>query len=81
MSVAEVQSLAMQLFDYARMKELRESAGLTQLQAAKRAKMSVSRWSDIESGSRTNVTVETMGRIAKAIGCESHNLLTKPKGK
>ena len=68
----------MQVFNHKRMRELRESAGLTQAQASKRAAMPQSRWSDVESGARTNVTVETMGRIARALGCNAQDLLTPP---
>jgi transcriptional regulator with XRE-family HTH domain len=79
MLLATLDFAPMQVFDHKRMRELREAADLTQAQASARAKMSVSRWSDIESGARTNVTVETMGRVAKALGCNARDLLTPPE--
>ncbi len=78
MPTALLEPLPMQVFDHKRMRELREEAGLTQAAAAKKAAMPQSRWSDVESGARTNVTVETMGRIARALGCHAQDLLTPP---
>jgi DNA-binding XRE family transcriptional regulator len=79
MSTALLDCPPMQVFDHKRMRELREGCGLTQAAAAKRANMPQSRWSDIESGARTNVTVETMGRVAAALGCNAQDLLTPPE--
>jgi DNA-binding Xre family transcriptional regulator len=69
----------MQRFDHKKMTALREAAGLTQLQACKRAGMTPSRWNDVESGKRVNLTLDTLARIAKALECESQDLLTTPK--
>jgi transcriptional regulator with XRE-family HTH domain len=79
MSTALLDCPPMQVFDHKRMRQLREAAGLTQAQAAKRAGILQSRWSNIESGDRTNVTVETMGRVAAALGCNAQDLLTPPE--
>lgn len=68
----------MQTFDHRRMKELREKAGLTQVQAAKLAGMSQGRWSHIEAG-RREIAVRTMGQIAVALGCPAQDLLTPPE--
>lgn len=76
MAVAELESPAMQELDVARMRALREEKGLTQTQAAAAADMKVSRWNDIESGGRRNVTVETLARIAGVLGCDARELLT-----
>lgn len=69
--------------DAAKMRELRVSLDLTQAEAAKRAAMPQSRWSDIEGRGQTNVTVETLGIIADALSCDPATLLVKltPKRK
>jgi transcriptional regulator with XRE-family HTH domain len=74
----------MQHLDRARMRELRETAGLSQTEAAEKAGMTVSHWNDIESGRRSNVTIEKLATIAAALGVDARNLLTPapaPKGK
>jgi transcriptional regulator with XRE-family HTH domain len=63
------------------MRKLREERELTQTQAADRAKMTVSRWSDIETGRKANVTIETLGTIAAALGVDARELLTPKKKK
>lgn len=76
-----LESPGMQTLDVAKMKELRDTLGLTQTEAAARINMPVSRWCDIESGERTNVTVETLARVAQALECDARDLLTPaPKG-
>jgi transcriptional regulator with XRE-family HTH domain len=80
MSESPLQSADMLKLDVARMRSLREAAGLSQTQAAKNAGMTVSRWNDIESGGRSNVTIETLGLIAKSISVDPRELLT-PKAK
>ena len=84
MDALTLESPDMQTLDVAKMKELRDALGLTQTEAAARINMPVSRWCDIESGERINVTVETLGRIAQALGCDARDLLTpaeKMKGR
>ena len=62
--------------DCRKMRDLRESLGLTQAQAAKLAGLGNSaRWNDIESGRRTNVTVASLERIAGALGVKARDLL------
>ena len=47
-----------------------------QQQAAEKAGMNnKQRWADIESGRRANVTMETLGQIATALGKKSKDLL------
>lgn len=66
---------AMLRLNVAKMKKLREALELTQVSAAKRAGMVLSRWNDIESGGRSNVTIETLGVIAVALECDPSELL------
>ena len=81
MPTAELELPAMQELNRARMRELREKQELTQTQAAKRAGMIVSRWSDIETGRKANVTIETLSVIAAALGVDARELLTPKKGR
>jgi transcriptional regulator with XRE-family HTH domain len=78
MNANPVESDVMQQFDVTKMKELREQIPLTQAEAAARAKMTVSRWCDIEKGGRRNVTMETLAIIAEALGCDARDLITAP---
>jgi transcriptional regulator with XRE-family HTH domain len=73
----------MQEFDRARMRELRESLDLSQVDAAKKAGMALSQWNDIENGRRLNPTVQTLCAVAQALGVDAGELLTQPakKGK
>jgi transcriptional regulator with XRE-family HTH domain len=75
MPPATVECPPMLRLNVARMKQLREDAGMTQAQAAAKAKMSTSRWNDIEAGGRSNVTIETLGMISAALSCEPADLL------
>jgi transcriptional regulator with XRE-family HTH domain len=70
----------MQELDRSKMRELRESKGLTQVDAAAKAGMTVSRWNDVESGRKANVTIDTLSTIAAALGCDARDLLT-PKNR
>lgn len=85
MAVLELESSLMQELDRAKMRELRERREITQTQAASKAGMTVSRWSDIETGRKSNVTIETLSTIAAALGVDARELLTpsapKRKGK
>lgn len=58
-----------------RVRELRKRAGLTQAQLAKRCGRSVEmqRIGEIERGER-NCTLQTVGRLAKGLGCEPAEL-------
>lgn len=57
-------------------KRRRDSLGLTQEQAAKRAGVNGrARWADIETGERHNVTLSTLYAIARALECRPADLL------
>jgi transcriptional regulator with XRE-family HTH domain len=65
-----------EMLDTERIRELREKLNLTQAQAAERAEMSSpQKWSDIENGRRANVTIDTLTRIAAALGVKPKDLL------
>ena len=64
------------MLDTAKIRKLREAAGLSQGDAAKKAGLSSrQRWFHIEGGINTNVTLETLGQIAKALGVKAKDLL------
>jgi transcriptional regulator with XRE-family HTH domain len=82
MPVLELESSVMQTLDLARMRELRESRDMTQVEAAKKAGMTLSQWNDIEKGRKSNVTIDTLSTIAAALGVDARELLTpKKRGK
>ena len=81
MLVSEVESRPMWKLDTGRMRELREAVPLTQAQAADKAGMSKTRWNDIEAGGRANVTIDTLGVIADALGCQPADLLKSTRVK
>jgi transcriptional regulator with XRE-family HTH domain len=77
-----------QELDREKMRTLRKALDLNQTDAAKRAGFGVQQWSDIERGHKPNVTLDTLARIATALGVTSADLLTpadtkprKSKGK
>jgi len=80
MLTLEVESPAMQELDRVKMRQLRETAELTQVEAASRAGMTVSQWNDLEKGRKPNPTIGTLSTIAAALGVDARELLT-PKGK
>ena len=58
------------------MEARRKRLGLTQQEAAKRAKLpGKSYWADIVSGRRSNVTVEVLDNIAQALGVSPKELV------
>lgn len=62
--------------DTKRIRELRVTLKLTQAQAAQRAGLTgLQTWSDIENGRRRNLTIETLDRIAAALGVKAKDLL------
>lgn len=64
------------MVDLAKVKRLREKAGLSQAAAAKLASIgSAQAWNNIESGRKANVTVDTLNKIAKALNVRAKNLL------
>ena len=50
-----------------RLRQLRESRGLSQLRLAQRAKVSQGYISAIEAGQKTNPGIETLRKLAKAL--------------
>lgn len=62
-----------------RIKELRESAGLTQQQLAARAGTSQPQIDRLEKSSR-RLTQDWMNRLSRALGCEPQDLLPNAKG-
>lgn len=65
--------------DCAKIRFLRLQRGLTQEEAARLAQLSErygrQRWNAIESGRQASITVETLERIARALGVKAKDLL------
>lgn len=63
--------------DCAKIRQLREALGLSQDQAAAKAGFVAGRqyWYNIESGNRTNIKIDTLERIAAALGVKAKDLL------
>jgi transcriptional regulator with XRE-family HTH domain len=57
------------------LKQIREPKGLSQLDLAKRAKVSQGYLSDLEAGEKKNPGIETLRKIAKALGVSVTELL------
>lgn len=51
-------------------KRLREASGLTQKQLAAKIGMDVTAMSRLESGRQANVTMQTLERVARGLGCD-----------
>jgi transcriptional regulator with XRE-family HTH domain len=71
------------MLDVAKMKALREKAGLTMTKAAERANFKNAqgqpqrqRWYDLESGRRLDPSSETLQAIALALNCSMEELMT-----
>lgn len=67
--------------DTVKMRERRESLGLSQEEAAKRAGMTAgkSQWNSLESGRRSDdVKISTLFAIARALECTPADLLLPP---
>ena len=66
-----------------RMRERRKALGLNQTDAAKRAglKGGVAVWSSIERGDSSNVTLDTLAKIAGALECDARDLITPAEAK
>jgi transcriptional regulator with XRE-family HTH domain len=63
--------------DIEKIRKLRERAGLSQGQAAEKAGLKTrQRWHQIESGAVRNIELDTLERVAKAIGVKARDLLT-----
>ena len=64
------------VLDTAKMKALRIKRGLSMEQAAAAAGLrGRQRWYEIESGRQTNLTLDTLNRIAAALGVRAKDLL------
>ena len=63
-----------------RIAELRKQAGLTQQQVAERAGMQPSNYQRIEYGGQ-NLTIETLVKIAQAIGVSVNEFWLRKRGK
>ncbi len=63
--------------DCEKIKQLRERLGLSQADAAVKAGFKAGRqyWYNIESGQRINIKIETLERIAAALGVKAKDLL------
>lgn len=62
--------------DAHKVRTLREACGYTLAEAAERAGLGgPQKWSDIESGRRKNLTLDTLDKIAKALGVSAKDLL------
>jgi len=62
--------------DIEKIKRLREKLGLTLDEAAKRAGLTNRQfWHGIENGTRHNLTVETLEKVAAALNTKAKNLL------
>jgi transcriptional regulator with XRE-family HTH domain len=57
------------------LRELRERQGLTQPQLAERAQLAVSYITLIESGQHANLSPSALGRLARALGVGSKQLI------
>jgi transcriptional regulator with XRE-family HTH domain len=66
------------LLDIQKIAALREKKELSQDAAATAAGFTGrQKWNDIEAGRRTNITLETLERIANALGVKPRELLKK----
>ena len=64
------------MLDIGKMKALREEKGLTQEEAARRAGLTTrQQWNRIETGQSADVTMSTLDKIAKALGCKARDLV------
>ena len=62
--------------DIEKIKRLREKKNMSQLEAAMASGLtSKQRWNHIETGRFQNVTVDTLEKIAKALGVRAKDLL------
>lgn len=62
--------------DVEKIRELREKAGMSQAEAAEKAGLKTrQRWHQIESGTITNIELDTLERIATALSVRAKDLL------
>jgi transcriptional regulator with XRE-family HTH domain len=57
------------------LKELRETKGLTQVELAKKARVTQSYLAELEAGEKTNPSLEVIQRLAKALRVPLSELL------
>lgn len=62
-----------------KLSELREAAGLTQAEAAKKAGMNKSSYSDLEHGRFASPTVSTLEKVAELFGVDACDLIGNDK--
>ena len=66
----------MGILDCGKIKGFREARKLSQEEAAKLAGLAGRQnWNEIEGGRRTNITMDTLERVAKALGVKAKDLL------
>ena len=66
--------------DVEKIRAMREKLGLSQQEAAERAGIgSRQHWNKIESGTNTNIKIDTLEAIAKALGVSAKSLLIEEK--
>lgn len=64
------------MIDTKKIRRLRSKLKLTQQQAAEKAGFKSRQWwNDVETGRAVNLSVETLGRIATALGVRTKDLL------
>jgi transcriptional regulator with XRE-family HTH domain len=64
------------MLDTRKLRQLRGRLGITQEQAAKKAGLrSRQHWNKIEAGRAGSITLDTLGRVAKALGVKATDLL------
>lgn len=67
------------MLDREKMEECRKTLGLSQEEAAARAGLATRQaWNNIVSGRKANVTLDTLNRIAGALGCDPRELIKHP---
>jgi transcriptional regulator with XRE-family HTH domain len=63
------------LLDTSKIAAAREKAGLSQAAAAEAAGITRQRWNDIEKGRKPNIELDTLQRVAEALGVKAKDLL------
>ena len=66
--------------DFEKIRRLREQKGWSQEEAARASGLSTrQRWNDIESGRKASITINTLEKIAEALGVSARELLTEAR--
>ena len=67
------------MLDTQKMEDRRKLLGLSQEEAATRAGLATRQaWNNIASGRKSNVTLETLKKIAGALECDPRDLIKRP---